>query len=453
MQANLFFEYGIKYGNDVMDMAHRAWGRTLEAFAWVKGRYLNGFEFMKFHLIGLLGVSGFPLFYFIWNDLYPQPYENLWLRLFLAGLCGVFLFTSYFPPRIRAYVPLYAYITVVLALPFFFTFMLLKNDANAVWQMSTICAVVYVILIFDTVNMLVAWVAGTVLAVISFALTSDGVAIPQGALTGVPVVLFAFAGGLLFSHGEEITKYKRRMQTVAALGSSIAHEMRTPLLGIKLDAEGMRRKLSRAADGHIQPRDVEVLSTAVDRIERQVVFANTVIDMLLTNVRQEKIDPATFQHHSMAGIVEQALDRYPFKADQKDKITLDLQRDFRFFGSDILMIHVLFNLLKNALRAIAAANRGEISIRLEAGESDNRLIFLDTGTGIAPDVLPHIFDRFFTGSETYSGAGIGLSLSRRVIHGFMGTIACTSEYGKFTEFTISLPVSQGGPEQDARSQY
>ncbi len=429
-----------------MNIKQRSWGRGHEMFLNIKRRYLHGYEFMrlKFKVIGVLGVCGFPLFFFVWHDFYPQPYENFWLRLILAGMCGIFLINNYLPDKITAYAPIYAYITSILVLPFFFTFMLLKNDANLAWQMSSMCAVLYLVLIFDAINTLIIWGTGVAFALLCFIFTSE-TTIPPDFFIGLPVVLFALIGSILFSHTEELLKYERRMQTVATLGSNIAHEMRTPLLGIKFDAQGIQKILLRVQNNSLQPKDVEGLEAALRRIDHQTVFANTVIDMLLANVRQEEINPKNFQHYSMVEVIDQALQRFPFKPGQRDWIDWDRQKDFQFLGSDILMIHVLFNLLKNALRAIAAQNHGIISIRLEPGTKKNKLIFRDTGTGIAPDVLPHIFDRFFTASENLNGAGIGLSFSRRVVNSFNGTIACISECGKFTEFTVSFSTV---PEDD-----
>lgn len=420
-----------------MTRSRNATKTAINLFRAIKSRYLNNFQYVKVHIIGVLGFVGFPTFYFVWNDLYPQPYENFWLRLVLAGLCSVFLFARFLPPRIFTYAPLYAYVVMTLSLPFFFTFMLLKNDANTVWLMSTICAVLYVILLFDTVNMVLVWFSGTVVAILCFYITSSGpVSFPQEALIGLPVFLFALAGGALLTHRDELLVKERenRMQTVAALGSSVAHEMRTPLASIAFDTQGLERKLTQTGQ-----MDIPVMLDAVKRIKRHVLFANTTVDMLLVNVSQDKINQDAFTQHSMAATVASALERYPFKTHQKNHLNINLEHDFQFYGSDILMTHVVFNLTKNALRAIAAVNEGTISIHLEPGETLNRLIFMDTGTGIAPDILPHIFEKFFTASENFAGAGIGLALSKRVLESFMGSIECTSEYGKFTKFTVYLP--------------
>lgn len=62
---------------------------------------------------------------------------------------------------------------------------------------------------------------------------------------------------------------------------------------------------------------------------------------------------------------------------------------------------------------------------------------MDTGKGISKDILPHVFDRFFT--RTQHGAGVGLAFCKMVMHSFGGDIRCQSEEGKHTLFSLSFP--------------
>jgi signal transduction histidine kinase len=105
-------------------------------------------------------------------------------------------------------------------------------------------------------------------------------------------------------------------------------------------------------------------------------------------------------------------------------------------------VHVLFNLIKNALRHIAQAKKGEITMRIEASPR-HRLIVRDSGGGIAPDVLPHIFERFYTadGNGGVLGTGIGLAFCRDVMTSFGGTIDCISVHGEFSQFELTFPLA------------
>ncbi|MCH2097453.1 MAG: HAMP domain-containing histidine kinase, partial [Pseudomonadales bacterium] len=170
-------------------------------------------------------------------------------------------------------------------------------------------------------------------------------------------------------------------------------------------------------------------------------YANTIIDMLLINSGGTRIVSSEFRRHSARDCIERALDRYPFTSEaERNLVHLPEGSDFEFDGSDILLTHVAFNLLKNALYYIAHVGKGEIFIWLEPNASGgNRLYFMDTGQGIHAALLPRIFDRFFSSMETGRGSGIGLSFCRMVMEGMGGRIACESVYGEFTRFILTFP--------------
>ena len=141
----------------------------------------------------------------------------------------------------------------------------------------------------------------------------------------------------------------------------------------------------------------------------------------------------------MVGCLNEALQRYVFQGSERDLVFCDIDNDFYFVGDKILVVHVLFNLFKNALYYIASAQKGKIYIRLEKRENKNLLYFKDTGKGIAKDVLPYIFDRFY--SKTEGGVGIGLSFCKMAMEWMGGDIICRSIENEYTEFVLHFPMS------------
>lgn len=415
-------------------------------------RYNERFQYtqMKLKGLSLLGFIGFPAFYVVWSYVFEQPYENIVLRAIGCVLCGILYFNEKKQGILGKYLGIYSYVVMLYCLPFFFTFMMLMNNVNTAWLGSAICAVLYLTLLLDAVLLIITFTLGTVMAIIFYILLSDTGALPPEYYEMLPIFGFALLGGLGLNYSEELINHQNRMRAVAAIGSSIAHEMRTPLLGIKFDAQGANRHLPMLLNAYdwairhgwsappLSPTQRQRLSQAFDRIDQQTNFANTMINILLMNIRDHKISSESFEMHSMADIVDRALDRYPFKGTERQLVRWQRDSDFRFFGSDLLMMHVLFNLLKNALRAVAEADGGFIEIRLETTPETNHLSFRDTGTGIPPAMLPHIFEPFHSGARDNSRPGIGLAFCQRIIESFDGTIACRSESGSFTEFVISL---------------
>ena len=79
---------------------------------------------------GLVAAIGFPLYYVIWQVWFPQPYENLPLRVLGSVIFVPIVFVRLWPEFLKRLFPLYWYLALLFALPFFFTFMLLKNNGS-----------------------------------------------------------------------------------------------------------------------------------------------------------------------------------------------------------------------------------------------------------------------------------------------------------------------------------
>lgn len=240
------------------------------------------------------------------------------------------------------------------------------------------------------------------------------------------------------------------------LASSIAHELRTPLRNISANALGLKSYLptliaayelaqkAGLAVPNLPSIDHEILLNAPNEIETEAREAFIAIDMLLTKSGASNLDQKKFEVCSISDCINEALERYPFDHGEREKVFFPAKNfasDFKFFGQKTLAIHVIFNLLKNALYYLRIANKGEagkIYIWLAKGEGYNYLYFKDTGTGMTPDVLPHVFERFF--SRTQHGTGIGLSFTKMVMQSFGGDITCNSVEHEFTEFTLKFPL-------------
>lgn len=245
---------------------------------------------------------------------------------------------------------------------------------------------------------------------------------------------------------------QKSTETIRLIGMSIAHELRTPLRAISSAARGTLNKLptllavfKKAKEKGIEvpkeyprlyPRDIKLLERMLTNIELEADAAFSVIDMLLIKGNLSKINKDKFTECSISKCIMNALNRYPFKPDEENLIE-HKDGDFIFHGNVLLVTHVLFNLIKNALYFIKKAGKGSIQIWIENGFENNILHFKDTGTGIPSDNLPHIFDQFF--STESNGTGIGLAFCKLVMQNMGGKIECFSTEGEFTEFILTFP--------------
>ncbi len=244
-----------------------------------------------------------------------------------------------------------------------------------------------------------------------------------------------------------VTRYQ--LLDPMAMAATVAHEMRTPLASIRMQADALARMLPEVQRGYDlavshglllrdgsepDPQCVQALSRS---ITQQVDRSNIVIDMMLASSRTECIDPAGFRSHSASDCVREALESYPLAVDDRCRVQCRVERDFEFWGSDLLMVYVLFNLLKNAIYALRAAGKGDITITVGPG-GRRELVFRDTGLGIPAHVQPRIFDAFFT-TKPGHGTGVGLAFCRRVVDSFGGRLQCSSVEGEHTTFTVVFP--------------
>lgn len=105
------------------------------------------------------------------------------------------------------------------------------------------------------------------------------------------------------------------------------------------------------------------------------------------------------------------------------------------------MHRLLGNLLDNAVKYTTPG--GEVTISLTADTSNIRVAVSDTGIGISPDAMPHIFDEFYRASNAKEmgaeGTGLGLSLVKRIVDLYRGEMQVESQPGKGTTFTVLLP--------------
>lgn len=400
----------------------------------------------KLPAIGMIGVFAYPLYYFVWSSLFPQPYESLLLRLAGAGLCIPIALRSRWPNWLAPYYLRYCYVSLMLAGPAFFTFMLLMNHVNSVWLMSTTAILLFTMLLYDFANAIVVTAIGSVLAVFAFWLRGGSGESLFNYLLLFPVFAFILAAVAFLSHSQSLIS-QDRLLAARAFAGSVAHEMRTPLLGIRLDVESLDASLKHldACDQRapstfaMDPGAYLAARSAIGRIRDQVSAANLVIDMLLLNLRQDGYRGENLELCQIADTLNLALEKYPFHAGERELVTLRIASSFTYQGVEVLMIHVIYNLIKNGLRAIAGVGDGRLVIAADVYRDKNRVTVSDTGRGIDPLVLPFIFIPFVTGNQDMGGSGVGLSFCRGVVEGFGGSISCSSDAEVATRFTILLP--------------
>lgn len=398
--------------------------------------------------IGVLAFVGFLLLYWMWAVWYPQEYESLLLRLIGSAFGLGLILSPYWPLSWREYLHWYWFFALLYCFPFFFGFLFLMTRASDVASMSLLSSVFLLVLLVDLFSLSLLLTLGFVLAFIGYYFATPELYFDQEHLeVAVLALLFIVAGSTV--NYKTAVLHRQRMAGIAAVAGMIAHELRTPLLGIKSGIVALNHAMPKLVEGYqeaskqqliespLRNNRIQQLDKVGERVIREVDYANTIIDMLLIKAGRDKtLENCPMERCSMAECLQEAIERYPFASkDARQRVTWS--GDFNFLGSRLLMEHVLFNLLKNALYVIEKAGRGEITIWTAHGERFNYLYFKDTAKGMTRRQLAHLFDHFYT--TTFMGTGIGLSFCKLVMNRFGGDIICDAKEGAYTKFTLTFP--------------
>lgn len=233
-----------------------------------------------------------------------------------------------------------------------------------------------------------------------------------------------------------------RLGTLGEMVSGIAHEVNQPLTAINNYASACRRML---VSGQTTPGElVEVL----EKISRQAERAGQVIRGLRSMVRQgeperERQDLNTLVEE-IARLVEIDL------RGTTDRLVLDLARGLpTFIGDGVQIQQVVMNLIRNGLDAMRESGQGEevrVSTRL-ADDGRLEVSVADQGPGLAADVEARLFDPFVTTKP--QGMGLGLSISKSIVHTHGGELVHRAGAGGGAEFLLRLPVEDSAhPEPE-----
>jgi signal transduction histidine kinase len=326
--------------------------------------------------------------------------------------------------------------------------MFLMNHGSTVWSQSLLIAV-FMLFHLETKLALLLSLIGASCAYAAYVVASDSYDISaESILTNLPVIFFAVMSMMVMKIGRQVLADEKLRGVASAIGV-ISHELRTPLRSVDASARGVKRYLpmliafyrehhAGSDENSIHKMRMVMIEPALDRIQADVQYMNSAIDLLLTNSSKPHYKARERKAFSIAELVSDALTRYPFEDEhQRSLVHLEIRNDFPVNGNKDLCMMVVFNLLKNALCAIAKTGRGVLAITIDhdAGGAIGLLVFRDSGCGIPASEIPHVFQRFHSYPRNAS-TGIGLAFCRETLAIWDATIACRSELGVFTEFTI-----------------
>ncbi|NJN53055.1 MAG: HAMP domain-containing histidine kinase [Gammaproteobacteria bacterium] len=310
----------------------RKWSSDLRD--WFVFSVLENYRYASPNLraIALFGVVGEPLFFLIWSINDPKGFESLPLRLIAAALCVPLLFVEKAEKVCGEFaIAVHFVATATYCLPFFFGYLFLMNvqdgPTSIHWPMQHLVALLLLVLVLPVGPVAAAsFGAGTTAAWLLFKSTQ-----PIGQVTEevlrlslqlMPVYIFIIAAGTVFNRNREIIN-REKLRTMAAIGSNVAHELRTPFLGIRALAEGIQKYLPTLIQTYIRAMEhgitvepirrshVEGLSLSLGRINSEIEYSNRIVDMLLINSSESPVHADEYTTFSAFSVYRRSADEVP----------------------------------------------------------------------------------------------------------------------------------------------
>jgi PAS domain S-box-containing protein len=224
-------------------------------------------------------------------------------------------------------------------------------------------------------------------------------------------------------------------ERLAAMGQMIggfAHELNNPLTSIL----GMSELLQEGEAPESVRKQMVVL-------QQQARRAAEIVQNLMYFSRPPAPGKTPID---LGELVQRTLHLHAYSL-RKNNITVDFLKETSVpavSGDAHQLMQVFLNLILNSEQAMREVrDRGTLRIRMENQEKSVSVIFQDDGPGISPEILPNIFDPFYTTKRPGRGTGLGLSISKAILREHNGNVEATSGPGGGAVFTVTLPVAAG----------
>ena len=236
-----------------------------------------------------------------------------------------------------------------------------------------------------------------------------------------------------------IRAYHRIITTeerLSSLAGSIAHEMRSPLAQIHGNLfviEELQKQIPEP------PYQNPIVAEHIKNSKSAIYSGLQIIDMTMDAIKEKPVDRSSFIILSARAIVNEAVETYAHIDMAHASIISVVGDDFQILGDPTMIKYILYNLIQNALWYIKNKSDAEIIISVQTSKNDGHYIEVrDTGAGIESEVIPHLFDNFYT-TNKQGGTGLGLSYCNRTMTALGGDIDCHSKLGEYTAFVLSFP--------------
>jgi two-component system NtrC family sensor kinase len=239
------------------------------------------------------------------------------------------------------------------------------------------------------------------------------------------------------SRAQRQVLHMEKMASLGKLSATVAHELNNPISGVLTYARLVRREIDE------QPIDRgvrEELTRYLSLVERECTRCGAIVQNLLVFARRTGAELAPVDLNE---VVERSL---MLVRHHLEISGIRLRTELLSGNSEIVtdggqLQQALVALLVNGVEAMSGLERdeGELTVRLRGDAGDVQIEVADTGVGIPPDVLPQIFEPFFSTKDSENGVGLGLAVVYGIVQRLGGQIDVESKVGEGTVFHLRLP--------------
>lgn len=292
-----------------------------------------------------------------------------------------------------------------------------------------------------TTGVISIWLARRLTAPIKYMSKQSEYIAHSGDITAfVPVTRTDEIGELVVSFNQMIGRLRQEEKLKQDFIANASHELKTPTMAIGAVVEALQA--GAAEDPELRQKFLQSLENLV---ERQASLLRDLLDVAQLDANTQV---KWSEEVRLSDNIREATEQVRPQADRK-KIQLNIENgtdESVIVGNNIQLQRAFINLLTNAVNY--TPSQGQVHVFVQ-GQPENRVEvrIKDTGTGIDPKDLPHIFDRFYRADKARSrsgagGTGLGLAITREIINRHHGTIAVDSIPGEGATFIVNLPVKR-----------
>ena len=233
--------------------------------------------------------------------------------------------------------------------------------------------------------------------------------------------------------------HNSKLAALGELSATIVHDVRGPLTTIQLTCEDIKDEFKKSNE-----ISEETLSSHLSQISRACHKINKLVDHLRNYARK---DSGEIEENKQ---IMELIDNSIFLVKQKirmNNIKVDIKIEEKLSSAEIRCFpnkfeQVLMNLMSNSCDAMKECHTKELLVQAYIEGNFLHLSVSDTGSGIPEEIIPKIFNSFYTTKPKGEGTGLGLSIVKNIVEEHSGELLLNSTVGKGTTFTIKLPASK-----------